>query len=96
MLTGISFVWTLIAVVIGLFVAGKCLLRFLNFISFYDIVNEREARVYTLFGNVLGTLSEPGLHLLWFKLGPGAALIPLFGHRHIRSLALDQIGRAHV
>ena len=90
MLTGISFVWTLIAVVIGLFVAEKVLLRFLNFISFYDIVHEREARVYTLFGNVLGTLSEPGLHLLWFKLGPGAALIPLFGHRHIRSLALDQ------
>lgn len=90
MLPGISFVWTVIAVVIGPFFAEKFLLGFLKFISFYDIVNEREARVYTLFGNVLGTIAEPGLHLLWFKLGPGAALIPLFGRRHIRSLALDQ------
>lgn len=66
------------------------ILGFLRLIGFYTIVNEREARVFILFGNVIGTIQEPGLHLLWFKLGPAALIIPLFGQVHVRSLGLDQ------
>jgi len=41
-------------------------------------------------GEVLGTISEPGLHFLWAKLGIKAALIPLFGKVHHVDLRLDQ------
>jgi regulator of protease activity HflC (stomatin/prohibitin superfamily) len=56
----------------------------------YDVIEERRARVYTLFGEVLGTISEPGLHFLWAKLGIKAALMPLFGKVHTVDLRLDQ------
>ena len=56
----------------------------------YAIVEERRARVFTLFGEVLGTISEPGLHFLWAKLGIKACLIPLFGKVHTVDLRLDQ------
>jgi len=56
----------------------------------YDVIDERRARVYTLFGEVLGTISEPGLHFLWAKLGIKAALMPLFGKVHTVDLRLDQ------
>lgn len=56
----------------------------------YAVIEERRARVFTLFGEVLGTISEPGLHFLWAKLGVKAALIPLFGKVHTVDLRLDQ------
>jgi regulator of protease activity HflC (stomatin/prohibitin superfamily) len=56
----------------------------------YTTVEERRAKVFTLFGEVIGTISEPGLHLLWAKLGLKAALIPLFGKVHTVDLRLDQ------
>ncbi len=56
----------------------------------YTVIEERRARVFTLFGEVLGTISEPGLHFLWAKLGLKAALIPLFGKVHAVDLRLDQ------
>ena len=56
----------------------------------YDVIDERRARVYTLFGEVLGVISEPGLHFLWAKLGIKAALMPLFGKVHTVDLRLDQ------
>lgn len=56
----------------------------------YDVIEERRARVYTLFGEVLGVISEPGLHFLWAKLGIKAALMPLFGKVHTVDLRLDQ------
>lgn len=56
----------------------------------YAVIEERRARVFTLFGEVLGTISEPGLHFLWAKLGVKAALIPLFGKVHAVDLRLDQ------
>jgi regulator of protease activity HflC (stomatin/prohibitin superfamily) len=66
------------------------ILGFLKAIGFYTIVNENEARVYVLFGNVLGVVREPGLHFLWVELGPGALIVNFFGQCHVRSLQLDQ------
>ncbi|MBL0058404.1 MAG: SPFH/Band 7/PHB domain protein [Elusimicrobia bacterium] len=81
-------------VIVGVLLAGFMLeglvLGFLRFIGFYAVVGEREARVYVLFGNVLGVIDEPGLHLLWFKLGPGALIVNLLGQCHLRDLRLDQ------
>lgn len=56
----------------------------------YTIIEERRAKVFVLFGEVLGTIDEPGLHFLWAKLGIKAVLIPLFGKVHNVDLRLDQ------
>ena len=72
------------------FVAESFFFAFLKLIGVYAIVNENEARVYVLFGNVLGVIREPGLHFLWPKLGPGALIVNMFGQCHVRDLRLDQ------
>lgn len=56
----------------------------------YTVVEERQAKVFTLFGEVKGTIREPGLHLLWGKLGLQAVLIPFFGKVYTVDLRLDQ------
>ena len=56
----------------------------------YTTIEERKSKVFTLFGEVLGTLDEPGLHFLWAKLGLKSALIPLFGKVYTVDLRLDQ------
>ncbi len=56
----------------------------------YAVVEERKAQVFTLFGEVIGTIDEPGLHLLLGKLGIKAVLIPIFGKVHTVDLRLDQ------
>ncbi len=56
----------------------------------YAIVKEREAQVFTLFGKVLGTLQEPGLHFPIQHFGAKALLVPLFGERHHVDLRLRQ------
>lgn len=58
--------------------------------GFYAIVRERTAKVYVLFGNVVGVLNEPGLHFLWPKFGWQALLVNIFGQVYHRDLSLDQ------
>jgi regulator of protease activity HflC (stomatin/prohibitin superfamily) len=69
-----------IPVVLGL--AGR--------LGLYTIVQEAEAQVYTLFGKVIGTIDEAGLHLPILHFGPKALLVPWFGKRHLVSTALRQ------
>ncbi|QDU78272.1 FtsH protease regulator HflK [Bremerella volcania] len=66
------------------------LLRIATSFGLYVIVHECEAHVYTLFGKVIGTIDEPGLHLPISKFGLGALLVPFFGKRHVVSTALRQ------
>jgi len=56
----------------------------------YACVNEGTRHVYVLFGNVVGILEEPGLHLLWFELGWRALLVNWLGQRHILDMRMDQ------
>ena len=56
----------------------------------WTTVNERQARVFTLFGDVIGTIDEPGFHFLWARLGLKAALVPIFGKVQDVDLRLDQ------
>ncbi len=56
----------------------------------YAIVEERTCRVYVLFGKVIATLDEPGLHILPLRLGPAAFLINFLGKCHVLDLRLDQ------
>ena len=66
------------------------LLVFLSSINFYTTVMEGRAKVYLLFGRVLGIVAEPGLHFLWLRLGPHAALVRFFGKVHEIDTRLDQ------
>jgi len=79
---GITFVLCWIAVPV--------LLGILGAVNFFTTINEGRAKVYILFGRVVGVVTEPGLHLLWLRLGPQAALVRFFGRVHELDLRLDQ------
>jgi len=84
-----SLIFIPISVVV-FFLIEPCVLGLLKLFGVYTIVNENEARVYVLFGNVLGVIKEPGLHFLWPKLGLGALIVNILGECHVRDLRLDQ------
>src|SRR3974377_561897 len=56
----------------------------------YTTIEERQCKVYELFGKVVAVFDEPGLHLLIFKLGLKAPLVSFFGKCHVLDLRLDQ------
>jgi regulator of protease activity HflC (stomatin/prohibitin superfamily) len=62
----------------------------LRLFGFYTVVQERSCHVYVLFGSVVLTLNEPGLHLLWPKLGWKALIVNLMGRCQVVDLRLDQ------
>jgi regulator of protease activity HflC (stomatin/prohibitin superfamily) len=75
---------------ISWFVLEGLVLTFCKVFGFYTIVREREAKVYVLFGQILGVIDKPGLHFLWFKLGWKALFVNWLGKSYNRSLNLDQ------
>lgn len=60
------------------------------FFGFYAVIQEKEARVYVLFGEIVGVIDKPGFHFLWSELGWKAFLINWLGKSYVRSLTLDQ------
>ena len=62
----------------------------LRLFGFYDVVEEGTAHVYVLFGKVTLVVSEPGLQLLWLKMGLKAFVIRWLGDRHVLDTRLDQ------
>jgi regulator of protease activity HflC (stomatin/prohibitin superfamily) len=58
--------------------------------GFYTILQERQCKVYVLFGKVVLTLDEPGLHLLWFKIGWKAPVVNWLGRCHVLDMRVDQ------
>ena len=77
-------------VFIGMFVAEPVLLGLCRIFGIYAVVQERTARVYMLFGKVVGILDEPGLYFLPGKLGPAAFVVNLLGNCYVLDLRLDQ------
>ncbi len=77
-------------VVLICFVAERLLFALARIFGFFVIVQEREARVYVLFGEIIGSIDKPGLHFLWPKLGWKAIIVNIFGQTYKRSLSLDQ------
>jgi regulator of protease activity HflC (stomatin/prohibitin superfamily) len=74
----------------GLFILVPLLLGILRLFGFYTIIQERQCKVYILFGKVVLVLSEPGLHFLWFKLAWRAPLVHWIGRSYTLDLRLDQ------
>lgn len=62
----------------------------LRVFGIYAVVEEGTCHVYVLFGKVVSVIEEPGLHLLWLKMGPRALFINWLGDRHILDMRLDQ------
>src|SRR5215469_15104057 len=62
----------------------------LGAINFYTTVMEGRCKVYILFGRVIGVIAEPGLHLLWLRLGPQASLVRFCGRVIEIDARLDQ------
>jgi regulator of protease activity HflC (stomatin/prohibitin superfamily) len=79
-----------LVVFIGMFVAEPVLLGLCRVFGIYAVVQERTARVYMLFGKVVGILDEPGLYFLPGKLGPAAFVINFLGNCFVLDLRLDQ------
>jgi regulator of protease activity HflC (stomatin/prohibitin superfamily) len=79
-----------IATFFALLIGGPILLGVARLLGIYTIVRERRCHVYMLFGQVIGTIDEPGLCFLWPQLGWRAVLIAGFGKCHVIDLRLDQ------
>lgn len=86
--------WTLFPVAFVSFlvflIAEPIFRWFLRFIGLYAVVEEGTCHVYVLFGKVIGVFREPGLQILWFKMGPKALFVRWLGSRHILDMRLDQ------
>ncbi len=79
-----------VGVFLGLFLLVPLLLAIIRLFGFYAIVEERRCRVYMLFGKVIAILKEPGIHFLWFEIGPAALIVNWLGKCHVLDLRLDQ------
>jgi len=85
-----SFLIAAVGTFIGLFVLGPVTRAFCRAFGIYTVVQERQCKVYLLFGKVVLIVDEPGLHLLWFKMGWKAPLINWLGRCHTLDMRLDQ------
>jgi len=77
----------------GLFaglVGVRGLLKLFGVFGIHTIVNESQTLVYTLFGKVLGTIDEAGLHFPILRFGPRALLCPFFGKSYSVNTGLRQ------
>jgi regulator of protease activity HflC (stomatin/prohibitin superfamily) len=86
----INFFIAAAATFFGMLVLVPLFFGFCRMFGVYTIVQERQCKVYVLFGKVLLTIDEPGLHLLWLKLGWKAPLINWLGRCHVLDMRLDQ------
>ena len=78
-------------IVFFVFLIGEPIFRWLlRVFGVYAIVQEGTCHVYVLFGKVVAVLREPGLYLLWLKMGPRALIINWLGSRRILDMRLDQ------
>lgn len=65
-------------------------LAVVRFFGLYTTVDEGTCHVYTLFGNVIGELREPGLVILPSRLGVSAFVVRWLGKRYVLDMRLDQ------
>ncbi|MEI9865497.1 MAG: hypothetical protein WDN00_13310 [Limisphaerales bacterium] len=79
-----------LCVFFGMFIMIPILLGIVRLFGLYTIIEERQCKVYMLFGKVVAVIDEPGLHFLIFKLGIKAPLVTFLGKCHVLDLRLDQ------
>jgi regulator of protease activity HflC (stomatin/prohibitin superfamily) len=87
----LSLLIAAVATFFGLFILGPIFFGFCRAFGLYTIVQERQCKVYVLFGQVALILDEPGLHFLWLSLGWKAPLVHWIGRCHVLDMRLDQV-----
>ena len=85
-----SLIITAILTIVILYIGVPVLLFVARVLGLYAIVEERTYRVYTLFGKVVGTIDQPGLHFLPSEIGLAALGISFFGKCYVLDMRLDQ------
>ncbi|MBC8132882.1 MAG: SPFH/Band 7/PHB domain protein [Deltaproteobacteria bacterium] len=78
------------ATCLGCFIFVPIAFALARLFGVYTIVQERQCKVYVLFGKVMATLDQPGLHFLWPRMGPAALIVNWLGTRYVLDLRLDQ------
>lgn len=76
-------------IITGIFVE-ILLLSFLRLVGFYLIVPEASSCVLMLFGKVVATIDEPGIHFLWLRYGWRAMVVNFLGNIYRLDMRLDQ------
>ncbi len=84
------FAIAFVAAFIGFSILIPLLLGVCRLCGLFTIVNEGRCKVYVLFGKVLASLDEPGLHFLPVKLGVRAFIVNFLGQCYELDLRLDQ------
>jgi regulator of protease activity HflC (stomatin/prohibitin superfamily) len=85
-----NFLLTVGITFVACFIAFPIFFGIARMLGLYAIVHERQCNVYVLFGKVLATIDEPGLHILPFKLGPASFIVNWLGKCHVLDMRLDQ------
>jgi regulator of protease activity HflC (stomatin/prohibitin superfamily) len=75
---------------LGMFIFLPVFFGTVRLLGLYTIVEERQCKVYMLFGKVLAVVDQPGLHFLIFKLGIRAPMVNFLGKCYTLDLRLDQ------
>ncbi|REJ86144.1 MAG: SPFH/Band 7/PHB domain protein [Acidobacteria bacterium] len=75
---------------VGLAILVPVAFFFVRAFGLYTTVEECHAKVFVLFGKVIGTLDEPGLHLPITRFGPRALLVPFAGKVYTLDMRIDQ------
>lgn len=85
-----AFIIAAVATFVGMFILVPALFGVARLFGLYTIVEERQCKVYMLFGKVVTVIDQPGLHLLISKMGIKAPMVMFFGQCHVLDLRLDQ------
>jgi regulator of protease activity HflC (stomatin/prohibitin superfamily) len=85
-----KFLIAAVATFIGMFIALPAFFGLARFLGLYTVVEERQCKVYNLFGKAVAVIDQPGLHLLILKLGLKAPLVSILGKCAVLDLRLDQ------
>src|SRR6266404_4868515 len=86
-----TFLIAFVGTFIGMFILVPVLFGLGRFLGLYTIVEERQCRVYMLFGRVVAAIDQPGLHLLILKMGLKAPLVSFLWCCYVLDLRLEEV-----
>lgn len=85
-----TFLISAVVTFVACFIIVPILLGLTRLFGLFAVVQERTAKVYMLFGKVIGIIDDPGLHFLPAKLGLKAFIAHFVGKCHTVDLRIDQ------
>lgn len=80
-----------ISTAILLLISEILILTMMQALMFFTVVREGTSKVYVLFGQVVHTITEPGLHFLWPALSWRALIFKFAGQIYDIDMRMDQV-----